>query len=214
MSHLVTNFFVTIINLPHDPASKWVAPGTPLFRNNQAAHTACLAGALFHNVVDTFRTQHPDKNSPAWTWTEENDKPGFISQQPGSVLFIPVTNSETTSGVTQGFSMGIAYLRSYHDVGIAEISCEGSCICTASRLDCFSSAQNSQQFFFHFDMSFDMTAERHKECLIAIRVSEASSTHSHQVKISGITWEEGHQGSFATGFESGTWGAARQPVPI
>lgn len=211
ISRLVTNLFATIVSAPEGVMSKWVYPDKPLFRNNKAAHTACLSGILFRNLVDNFNAEHPGRTSAAWMWVEENDKPGFASHQPGSVLSIPVSVPRIAHGQTQELSIGIAYLRSYHDVGVAEISCEGSCTCTASRLNSYNEAQNSQQFFFHFDIS--MIHDSQEQCAVIVLVSEESSTNGHLVKISGITWEEGHQGAFATGEESGKWFATRQPVP-
>jgi hypothetical protein len=178
--------------------SPYHVPHLPLFSKNQAAHTACLSSDEFKSLVG--------EAPKGWKWTEAAGKPGFISQQPGSVLIIPFFKAQVPD---QELSVGVAYLKSYHDVGVATISCHGACHCTETKLDCFNAEKNSQQYFFFFDVSITDDVEQH-HCSIHVAVTQDSSTGGHDVKISGLSWEEGHRGAFSADRETGFWGTVRQ----
>ena len=178
--------------------SEYTIPASPLFTGNEVANTICTTGDELH-ALHSRPTQ-------GWTWTDAEDKPGFICQLPGSELVLPLQLAKTH---TQAMSLGLAYLRSYHDVGIFEVSCQGSCQCASTKVDCYHDIRTSQQFFVYFDITLSESIGQSK-CAIHILVSETTSSGGNFIKISGLTLEEGHQGKFSSSVDRGIWGAVRQ----
>lgn len=178
--------------------SKFQWPETPLFAGNEVAHTLCAYSDRLHAMLPS-----PDQG---WSWTEAKDKPGFVSDTPGSTLSLPFRHA---AHHRLDLSVGLAYLRSYHDVGILEVTCAGICSCASTQLDCYHEEKTSQQYFAYFDMTFDVNNGQ-QDCHIHVLVTDKTSTSGHKIKVSGITWEEGHRGAFEAGGETGTWGSVRE----
>ena len=178
--------------------SDFIIPETPLFVGNEVAHTVCLHSDRFHALLPS-----PDQG---WSWSEDENKPGFVSDTPGSVLRLPF---HYAAHQRQDVSVGLAYLRSYHDVGILEITCAGVCYCTPAKLNCFHEEKTSQQYFHYFDMTFNVN-DGEKPCYMNLLITEETNTSGHMMKVSGITWEEGHRGTFKAALDTGMWGSIRE----
>jgi len=188
----------------------------PMIRHNyESTVDKCFIGDQFvQSVIAStgweWKNDSPAKNRPKW---------GYISTVPGSVLRVRVntTAANSASNIKQEgdatalppppgaaaaakamVSMEIAHLKSYTNMGRAEVKCEVGCTCSPSVLDGHQTVRNSQ---LHLH---EMKVTQADVCIIAITVLPETSSGQHKVKVAGVmVSDEG--GAESKGF--GNWAA-------
>ncbi|KAG2429693.1 hypothetical protein HYH02_013951 [Chlamydomonas schloesseri] len=168
-------------SLSAEDAAAVAAPLPPpmLEANMESASDHCFIGPALQQTVihrQSFEWVNEGKNPLLPKW-------GYVATIPNADIKFKV-NTKSTGTRTQEVTVELGYLRSYENMGRANVSCEGGCACKTWTLEGHHDQRNSQTFLQGFPVS------QAEECIIAVRVLETSSTGKHKVKISGVMVSE------------------------
>lgn len=192
MGELAFNLVRTVYNsLEHKPynadeedafaLAPLPAPMVP--GNYESISDKCFIGMHF---VDTVK----EKEGFDWINESKTDRPkwGFVANTTGSFLRIhidTVSASKTESvGDDDKVIVELAYLRSYENMGIGKVTCEGGCNCEESKMQGHHDERNSQLHLHNF-----LVSQSH-DCIIRVTVSDETTSNSHKVKVAGVTISE------------------------
>ncbi len=163
---------------------------TPMAAGNfETAEDRCLVATAFQQHLH---------NSSGFQWTDENrGKWGYVGDQPGAYIILNVSTEASSVNMLRssdgrvavpersgGVLVEIAHLKSYKQMGIANVECVSGCTCEATVMDSHGDSKSSQTHLHTF------TASQHKQCLIKVEVAKDSSTGGHKVKVLGIIVSE------------------------
>ena len=91
--------------------------------------------------------------------------------------------------------------------GQAEVTCASGCACTAAMLDGHTTEKTSQTH------TLGLQATQAGECVLQVRVAEASVSGEHKVKIMGAAVaEQPGEGRMADGLATGTAAASAEAL--
>ncbi|KAG2447186.1 hypothetical protein HYH02_007929 [Chlamydomonas schloesseri] len=154
-------------------------PPPMLAYNFESRSDKCFIGpALQQTVVGRqgFEWINEGKTAKLPKW-------GYIAETPGAEIKFKV-NTNSTTVRRQELTVELGYLRSYENMGKAVVSCEGGCKCTPWTLEGHHDQRNTQTFLHGWRVS------QADECIIVVKVLEASNSGKHKVKISGLMVSE------------------------
>lgn len=127
------------------------------------------------------------KESPGFEYVDESKadsltrKWGFVATKPESSLLLSFSTASTTKGVADPHTVvTINHLKSYEHMGQAEVTCTGGCTCPVTILEGHWEQHNSQLSPHRISVSQAL------DCTLKIRVTNATSSGQHKVKIQGI----------------------------
>ena len=117
--------------------------------------------------------------------------PGVVALSPGAQLWMPLDIAlSRAAGST--FMVALLILRSYEGMGIANVRCVSGCSCASHRIDghrtgeMYDPPQRNESTYKEVNFAIDLH-EGSAGCLLALRVSEETSSGGHKFKIRSIT---------------------------
>lgn len=132
-----------------------------------------------------------------WDWINESktDRPkwGYIAIKIGAVLKMlidtrasaqPLPGTEPDKKDAALVLVELAYLRSYENMGVVSITCEGDCTCTEGELNAHGTEKNSQVHLHNF------YASQGEKCIVVVTVLDTTDSGYHKFKLSGIMISE------------------------
>lgn len=145
----------------------------PMFSNNSVINQGkCLFGSLFRSV---------NHHTAGFEWRDEtmkNSRFGFVAMNPDDYirLLVPVHINITQASMT----VMLSFLHSYHDMGVASLSCM-QCLCDNRTINTAHSSKVSVPVFH----SIDITLSHHK-CYLQVRVANITKSSGHKIKLLGM----------------------------
>ncbi|KAK9829365.1 hypothetical protein WJX72_005430 [[Myrmecia] bisecta] len=147
----------------------------PLFPNNWPTKTFCKRGDSFKAIV---------KSAEGWTW-RDGWKPGYETTTPGAVLklaaTLPIQGTDDPARTAQKLQVGVGYLESYENMGVATITCESGCYCEPWELDAMHEQRTSVEVFRKFQLH--VPTHGSVECIVSIANHPKSNSAGHKLKI-------------------------------
>ncbi|GAX81637.1 hypothetical protein CEUSTIGMA_g9065.t1 [Chlamydomonas eustigma] len=156
-------------------------PAPMIQGNREAMADKCFIGNSFTQTVilkQGFDWINEANGNPRPKW-------GFVATKEGSVLKLEVdTRASTQTGDTDEVLVEVAYLKSYENMGQAQVSCEAGCNCTPTTADGHQVERNSLLHLHNFYVT------QAKECHIVVRVLPTTNSGKHKFKLAGIMISE------------------------
>lgn len=147
--------------------------------NNEISSERCFIGPAFKSAVTT---------TESFTWINEakgaRPRWGMVAKTPGALLQLKFNSMAVGKGDASVVAL-LAYLKSYHHMGQAEVSCVSGCSCAPVLLQGHTKEKHSQQELLKFMVS------QSAECVVQVKVLPDTESGEHKVKLTGLVVSEG-----------------------
>ena len=105
---------------------------------------------------------------------------------PDATLFVPLELPLSAASGQTALTVKLLYLTSYEGMGTAQLQCIGhTCSCDEQRLDAHSTS-DTRNVSVYREARFEAIGRGH-QCLLAVRLSRATSSGGHKFKVRQVT---------------------------
>lgn len=179
--HHVTKSIISTPSVEHIPMPKMISPTTA--SENQPGF--CAEGEGLQSVL--YQNQGWEFIDDGSNACEGCHKYGYTSSSPGSKLSLVIAADRfiTEDHEMEPLDLIIFYVRSFHNVGKALLTCSMGCTCTPTLLEGKWDSDDKRSTEV-FTQHVPLNATRGQSCILDVTILQETSTDGHRFKLSGL----------------------------